>query len=192
MRIYRWNQAIDLTYKRAMRLLSRPWSGYSMTATNPPTADVKPAETSEQQRIDSAVATAVAAQPPAPAAQPTNTQVSSAVVAYLTANAASFKGEPGVAAAAVQLQRKEVATPALALLASQDVTVTWDVPFKQSTVEGVVVPASTYEVFVEVLGGALGKLHYTVKSQTATAVVITVSAVLAVGAGSLKVRGLHL
>jgi len=81
------------------------------------------------------------------------------------------------------------ATPALALLASTDLTFTFDVAQ----------PDTDYEIFVDFLGGALGKLSYVEKAKvvaadgTSTGCTLTFTAIISITAttGTLRVRAVH-
>lgn len=100
-------------------------------------------------------------------------------------------GAKGADGSNVQLQSVTLDLPAIALLATAPMTFTWPTPMVASTR---VADPATYEVFVEYLGGAVGKVSHVIASQDASKVVLTMTALVAVslGVGKIKVRGLHL
>lgn len=199
MIIYRWKEAIEVSFKRATRLLARP--SYSMAPVDPPRTPDKPIPPVGQSMTS--VATSVA-QAEIAAALPTAVQQAVADWMAVPANRASLKGDPGLDASNAQVatavsawmavsanraavrgnsvnviqQEKLIATPTVALLSTSDVTFTWDTPF----------PDDQYLTDIELRGGAIGNLRYVQKSKTATAYVITVTALIAINGSTGQIR----
>jgi hypothetical protein len=84
-------------------------------------------------------------------------------------------GPTGPAGAPTRIERANGAAPLLAIGAAADVAITWPTAM----------PSATYTVKLVAGYGLLGRATLALKSQTAAGIVVTVTATLAVTAGSV-------